>query len=254
MKNYKVTVLVAHQNYQEFLPSALESIKQQTYKCYTCVIDDCSEDQTSVGLITQYKLGLPETQIFGKEDIWTHANYSIIFLKNGPYGPSYARNRGIEQCWNNTDIFAVLDADDEMYPTKVEECVKIIGQSISEIGVVYADHDTLNTTTGQISREYREPYSLECLRQRCIAHSGSIISKYALEAVKDENGYYDEHLRTKEDFDLFLRIAEKFMIVHIPKALTLVKIQPNNSTISVDQKIHEDNMKRVYHKLQQRIS
>jgi glycosyltransferase involved in cell wall biosynthesis len=192
---------------------------------------------------------------FGEYDnlfIQEKKDATVIYIQDHSHGPSYARNRGIEHTWDNTDIFLVLDADDEMLPAKTQRCVETIAQAPSEIGVVYADHDTLNTTTGQVRREYRQPYSLERLRQECIVHSGSAINKIALEATKEPTGFYDETMRTCEDYDLWMRIAERFMIVHIPESLSLVRVQPKNSTDTVAQEIWQRNWTRIQQKTQAR--
>jgi glycosyltransferase involved in cell wall biosynthesis len=251
--NPKVTIIIPHHNLHEYLPDAIKSARDQTYPCHICIIDDKSDEEDTTARIIKEQLGAPEQQEFGNDiSRWRHKNYTLLFLHKGPFGPSYARNRGIEGLWENTDIFANLDADDQMMPNKIAECVKVISHAPQEIGVVYADHDTYNTTTRQTHREFREPFDLGRLRQECIVHSGAVINKMALAATKENTGFYDETMRTCEDFDLWMRIAEKFMIVHIPLALTLVQIQPKNSTDTVAKEIWNRNWLRIQQKLQQR--
>jgi hypothetical protein len=121
-----------------------------------------------------------------------------------------------------------------------------------QIGVVYADTDILNTETEIKTREFREPFDRNRLLQECIVHSGSLISREALEGVKDENGYYDRNMRTCEDYDLWMRISEKFIVFHIAEPLTLVRIQPQNSSITVDKSVWENNWQRVMAKTRMR--
>lgn len=254
MKNFRVTALIAHHNYQEYLAGALKSVKTQTHPCHACVIDDCSEDGKSVRKILDGNFELIESTNEEKESRSKHPTRfyngaTLIYLFENRK-QAYARNCGIEQLWDQTDIFIVLDADDEMYPNKVEECVKVIEQAPSEIGLVYADHETLNTTTGRLVREYREPYSLHRLQQECIVHSGSAINKIALEATKEETGYFDINLPPVEDYDLWLRIAEKFMVVHIPKSLSLIRVQPNNCTNTIAQEFWRQQHQKLAQKFQ----
>lgn len=251
----KVTFIIAHHNYQEYLPNAIQSALNQTYKnIHICVIDDCSNDQKSVLKIFENFVGQEtydrESTDFGF--IRRSSNITYIQLPNRALGPSNARNIGIEVCWNNTDIFAILDADDENYPTKIEHCVEVL-QSDDKIGVVYTDHNTLNTITENVVREYREPYDYFRLLQECIVHSGSVIKKEALELSKDEYGYYDITMRTCEDYDLWLRIAEHFLFYHIPEPLSLVRVQPKNSTDTVNKNIWNQNYQRVFQKRAQRL-
>lgn len=259
MESPKVTFIIAHHNYQEYLQKCIDSALAQTYdNIHVCIIDDCSdgEDGSIVGetlldqvmepflkdLISIETEGTKNLQIYNTDKI------TLIKIKDHPYGPSYARNRGIEYCWDDTDIFAILDADDENYPTKIEKCVEVMMRDPQQIGVVYGDHVTLNTVTGRECIEYREPYDIIRLNQECIVHSGGVINKIALDAVKEETGFYDETMRTCEDYDLWMRISEKFIIMHIAEPLSLVRVQPKNSTDTVKKEIWNRNYRRVFEK------
>lgn len=249
----RVTFIIAHHNYQEFLGNAIQSALNQTYpNIHICVIDDCSNDIESVNdIIAKFE----QSESFSMDRnlvIRSSDKITCIYITDQPYGPSYARNRGIEYLWDETDIFAILDADDENYPEKIEKCVNKILENPNQIGIVYADHVTLNTTTGRECIEYREPYDIFRLNQECIIHSGSVINKIVLSQVKDENGFYDETMRTCEDYDLWMRITEKFMVIHLPEPLSLVRVQPKNSSDTVKQEIWNRNYRRVFEKKQQR--
>ena len=251
----RVTYIICHHNYEEFLTSAINSAKNQTYKCHICFIDDCSDNQQAVKDIIGEKLfggQKKQESILGeKSETWKNNNFTAIFLKDGPYGPSYARNRGIEETLDTTDIFAILDADDENYPTKIERLVKVL-DLIPSIGVAYADYDILNTSTNEIRREYKELYDLHRLNQECIVHSGSLIKKDALLKIKEQTGFYDETLRVAEDYDLWLRISDHFMITHVAEPLSLVRIQPKNSTDTVAKDIWEQSWRKVNEKRMRR--
>ena len=253
MDSPKVTILIAHHNYEEFLGSCIESALAQTYpNIHICIIDDCSDDQSTVSdIISSFEK--PKSLITDKNlTIYTGDKITAIYITDRPRGPSYARNRGIEYMWDNTDIFAILDADDENFPTKIERCVQVIQEHPTEIGVVYADHVTLNTTTGNSRIEYREPFDIHRLFRECIVHSGAVINKLALEHVKEPTGYYDELMRTCEDYDLWMRISENFVIVHLAEPLSLVRVQPKNSTDTVAKQIWNMNYQRVFQKKQMR--
>jgi glycosyltransferase involved in cell wall biosynthesis len=257
----KVTFIIAHHNYEEYLDGAIQSALNQTYpNIHVCVIDDCSdsEDGSVLGytplraIIEKYTKDMTSIDTEQNLQITNCPNFTFIQILDRPRGPSYARNRGIEYMWDRTDIFAILDADDENYPTKIEKCVKVIMGAPQEIGVVYADHFTLNTTTGIGRIEYREPFDVHRLYRECIVHSGSLITKYALENVEEPTGFYDELMRTCEDYDLWMRISEKFMIAHVAEPLSLVRVQPKNSTDTVSKQIWNMNYQRVFQKKQMR--
>lgn len=253
----KVTTIIAHHNYEEYLPQALDSVLSQTYQSHICIVDDSSDNREEVINIVDTKLGKPKSS-FQKDNILFRSgkNYSLLFLMDGPFGPSLARNVGIKHCWENTDIFAVLDADDEMFPTKIEKCVNTIMLDPQNIGSAYGDTLIENTVTGTQREEFREPYSKWRLNQECIIHSGSVINKLALQATAEQIGedvqFYDNEMRTCEDYDLWMRISERFIIMHVPEILTKVRVQPKNSTDTVAKEIWQRNWQRVMLKVQAR--
>jgi glycosyltransferase involved in cell wall biosynthesis len=249
----KVSFIIAHNNYQEFLSGCIQSALNQTYpNIHICIIDDCSDDQQSViDIVEQIE---PAVTVVHEKNLLIRSGdkITLILVTDRSRGPSYARNRGIDYLLDSTDVFAILDADDENFPTKIEQCVKVIEQYPTEIGVVYADHITLNTTTGLSRIEYREPFDIHRLLRECIVHSGSVVTKLALTHTKEATGYYDELMRTCEDYDLWMRIAEHFTIVHIAEPLSLVRVQPKNSTDTVAKQVWNMNYHRVFEKRAQR--
>src|SRR5690606_6661023 len=98
-----------------------------------------------------------------------------IYL-NKNYGPSFARNVGIRYMWEETDAFMICDADDIMYPEKIEKMVERMFNN-SMIGVVYADYHIFDVDKNVTTLELKHPYSKQELDQMCIVHSQSLINK-----------------------------------------------------------------------------
>ena len=256
-----VTILIANYNDEEYLDRAIESAVNQDYPgpLQVCIVDDGSTDG-SWDIIVPY-INHPAKDSHSHLDVTfsrvlggRFGNTKVIAIKNENSGPSQARNVGIEYTLNDTDIYAILDSDDEMYENKVSECVNVFERGGDAIGVVYADYDTIHTSTKKIIREYKEPYSRQRLVQECIVHSGSLISKQALEEIYEETGYYDKTMRTCEDYDLWMRISEKFIIAHVPKSLTLVRVTGDNSSFIINQEVWQKNWTRVMEKTQARLN
>jgi len=254
-----VTILIANYNDEEYLDRAIESAVNQDYPgpMQICIVDDGSTDNSwdvivpyinSPAKDTHSHLDVTFSRVLGGR----FGNTKIIAIKNENSGPSQARNVGIEYTIGETDIYAILDSDDEMYENKVSECVPIFEQGSGMIGVVYADYDTFHTSTDKTIREYKEPFNRKRLVRECIVHSGSLISKEALRVVYEDTGYYDKTMRTCEDYDLWMRISEKFIIAHVPKSLTLVRVTGDNSSFIVNQEVWQKNWIRVMQKMQER--
>jgi glycosyltransferase involved in cell wall biosynthesis len=256
--NPRVTFIIAHHNYQQYLGSCIDSALNQTYdNIHICVIDDCSEDQASVLEIVSEKAGGWSSQeMINCGFVYTSPKITYIQLIPNHDGSShkqaFARNRGIEYCWHNTDIFAILDADDENYPTKIERCVEVL-QSDEKIAAVYTDTHIVMVENNRMVREYREPYDYFRLMQECIIHSGCVIKQGALGEVLENNRVFDEDLPPCEDYDLWVRLSEKFLFYHIPEPLVYVRVHPQNSTNTSTHEHRVSRIQRIFQKRAQRL-
>ena len=257
----KVTVIIANYNNEEYLDKAIESAFNQNYEgsLCVCVIDDGSTDDSWDIIGTHFVNAArvdqsDKLETYYESNIGRFNNTTYIAIRQDNAGPSAARNTGIAYTISDTDYYAILDADDEMYENKISKCIDVAIENKISIGVVYADYDTFHVATGKKIREFKEPYSRRRLIEECIVHSGSIINKLALEAVREETGFYDETMRTCEDYDLWMRISEKYILCHVPEALTLVRVTGENSSEVVNQEIWQKNWLRVMEKLQQRAN
>ena len=127
-----VTILIANYNDEEYLDRAIESAVNQDYPgpVQICIVDDGSTDG-SWGVIAPY-INDPAKDVHSHFDVTfsrilsgRFGNTKVIAIKNENSGPSQARNVGIEYTLNDTDIYAILDSDDEMYENKISECVNV---------------------------------------------------------------------------------------------------------------------------------
>jgi glycosyltransferase involved in cell wall biosynthesis len=250
----KVTILIAHHNYQDYLGKAIKSALDQTYKnIHICIIDDFSKDRAATEEVIEETLSPLET-VSNQDNLVIHGGtgWTAIYITDTNHRQSYARNRGVEYCWDDTDIFAILDADDEMYPTKIERCVEVL-QSDSRIGAVYTDTNIVQVSDNRLVREYREPYDYYRLVQECIVHSGSVIKKETIAACLENGVMMDEQMPVCEDYDLWMRISEKYLFYHIPEPLVLVRVHPQNSTATSTHDFRMQMLRRLHDKRAQRL-
>jgi len=251
-------VLIVNYNYEEWVVGAIKSAMNQTYpNIAITLVDSNSTDDSWQNIHKAFFKGKMHEKVLPHEydikKVMVQGKAGQIKLTaikiDKKRGPSFARNVGIDFTIQDTWAYCILDADDEMAPTKVERLFKEMAQLPSLIGACYADYDVLNTQTGMMQREFKETFSRERLVQNCIVHSGSLVSAEALKAVKDKNGYYDNNLMVAEDWDLWLRISTKYMILHVPEPLSIVRTSPKNTTSSVDGTVWQESWKRVADKL-----
>ena len=257
-----ITVLIANHNNEEYLEGCINSVLVQDYAgpIIVAVIDNGSTDGSWDIVEEKLLEDAPGRKVKREEQngmlvarASTLNNFSYLCIKTDEaLGPSEARNVAIELTDHQSYAYIVLDADDEMYPHKISTLFTKYIEDPTKIGVVYADYDVLHTDSGKIIREYKEPFDRRRLMQECIIHSGSLINSEALIAVKEETGYYDRTMRVCEDYDLWMRITERYLAAHVPESLTLVRVTGDNSSSSVKEKVWEKNWLRVMEKAQQR--
>ena len=266
----RITIVIANYNYGQHVSDAIDSALNQDYKglINICIVDDGSSDNSWD--VIKSKLKNPKELISTsppkefKEPVLTdrRENRVIFAIRTDNNGASIARNIAIEYCLEFTDAYCILDADDEYYPPKVSSLVLKWLHNPREIGVVYADYDIINTSTGRILPEFKQPYNREILSQECIVHSNALISKEAFLTTREENGeFYDSALHgpasgdfigSSEDYDLWIRISEKFSMIHIPTSLGIAKITGNNQSSKVTPSVFGSNAQHIKEKSEKR--
>lgn len=195
-----VSVVIPTYNRALKVIEAIDSVLCQSYPFLEIiVIDDGSTDNTQ-SLLCDYS---------GK--------VTYIYKENG--GVSSARNIGIQ---NSTgDLIAFLDSDDTWVENKIEKQVEWFRQN-PEYGMVLTDVFYVDSSVSIIEKTNRRS-SLpingfildDVLLQPSLIPSSVLVRR----AVFDEVGFFDESLKTAEDLDLHLRVAEKHKIGLIEQPL-----------------------------------
>jgi len=202
-----VSVIIPAYNAEAFIRQTLESVLSQTYKnIEVLVVDDGSKDRT------------PEiVQSFAQKD------ERVRLLQQSNAGVAAARNLAIA---NSTGEFiAPIDADDIWYPQNIEKQVQCMLRAEPSVGLVYAwsayiDEQGLLTGGHKISREEGEVY-IPLVRGNFIGNtSAALIRRTCFEQI----GGFNSQLRAQnaqgcEDWDLYLRIAERYEFRVVPEFL-----------------------------------
>ncbi len=193
MQHPKVSIIVPCYNLAQYLDEALQSIYNQTYIHWECIIvDDGSQDNTK--------------EIAHN---WTAKDSRFSYLPKENGGVSSARNLGIEKA--NHDYILTLDADDKYELTFLEKAMKVM-LSDEQLGIVsswgqYFVGDKLfqvfNSTAKSVS---------EFLFYNGLNMGSSLFRKKCWEQV----GGYDENPKNGyEDWEFYLRVCTLGWKVHI---------------------------------------
>lgn len=242
-----VAAVVPVHDHERWVADAVRSVAAQDHRpLRLVVVDDGSTDGSLdrvLSLMDQYaSAGRGPVVARGRVgDVPT-----TVLRYEQAAGPAAARNRGMEAEWAWADAFALLDSDDAYAPSKVSRSVARLAAS-PDVGAVYSDYDTV-TDDGTVVRQYKEPFCRRRLLQECIVNCDSVVRKSALEAV----GVFDESLRTCEDYDLWLRLSERYLLSHLAEPLVTIRVGPHSSSATVPTETWRRCHARVFEKLRER--
>lgn len=260
-----VTYIMANHNYEKYIENAINSVLKQDYnhdKLTLCIIDDASTDGSWELIHNKLFKDIPHSNVKYDDgsvvkDGVREDGIRLVAIRNGSnLGISRTRNVGMTYTSGQTDYYAILDSDDENFPEKTKRFVLEILQNTKQIGVIYGDFYIWDVKNNIKTREFREPFDRNRLYQDCIVtNSGCLINKAALEQVDEPTGWYDETLKVCEDYDLWLRISEKWMILHVAEPLTVVRINHKDDDMGNTVRTEEYNACRqqVYQKTKKRM-
>ncbi|MCF7834034.1 MAG: glycosyltransferase [Candidatus Pacebacteria bacterium] len=226
LKN-KIDAIIPAYNGARFILQALDSVVNQTLPPNKIiVVDDGSTDNTNKIVSNYAKNSKIEIKIVQKE--------------NG--GLSSARNAGIKE--SNAYFIGFLDADDVWTPEKLSEQIKIFEDTeFGNLGLVYCDYFIIDKNGNVNKKEKKIPLNqgirgsafpfLLVGNKVLSSGSGVLIKKEVFNTV----GYFDESLKYAEDWDMWLRISQKYEIDYSVKRLVKIRRHDENMTKSKLNKI-----------------
>lgn len=214
-----VSVIIPTYNRAHSIGASIQSVLNQTWQSFEIiVVDDGSTDNTR-----------QVVEHFDDDRI----RY-IGMEKNG--GASRARNEGIRQ--SKCDFIAFLDSDDEWMPQKLEKQMQEMLQAPEKVGVVYCrmrgckkDGSFIYCPELSLKKEQLEGNLLgNLVASNVIGTPAMLVRRKCLE----QTGGFDEGLRCLEDWELVLRIAEKWEIGFVDEIL--VDIHFSEDSVSGNRK------------------
>lgn len=244
-----VTTVIPLHNHDKWVIDSITSVASQDYNpsaSRIVVVDDGSKDNSldavksilEAGTVKKIHESNGFVQWYGK--VKRYDTPLILAHFDDGHGPSFARNVGMKISWEGTDIFAFLDSDDMYCQGKISKSVEKF-VTYPKIAVVYSDYDTLNSN-GLHLRQYKEPYSRKRLLEECIVNCDSLISKESIEKV----GMFDESMRVCEDYQLWVRLSEHYMMMHIPESLVTIRVGEHSSSNQISKEVWNECYRKVF--------
>ena len=196
---FNISIIIPTYNRKSFLIHAINSVLNQTYQnLELIIIDDGSSDKT--------------------ENIVKKKYPKIKFYKQKNKGVSAARNKGIKMA--SCKWIAFLDSDDRWHPRKLENQINYL-LAHPRYKICHTDEiwirKGIRINQHKKHKKYGGHIFNKCLDLCRISPSSVIIHKDIFNKV----GLFNEKLPVCEDYDLWLRIAEKFPVLYLDEKLTI---------------------------------
>ncbi len=207
----RVSVILPTFNRAAILPEAVASVQAQTFPDFELlIVDDGSTDDTSAVV----------TGRFGSDP-------RVRLLRTANAGPAAARNRGLQEA--RGDLIAFQDSDDLWLPEKLALQVSQADEH-PEAELFFCDaYDRGGPGGGRTrfeGKRYRGDTSLRGIvaADFPVCTPAALVRRAALAAV----GPFDPSLACTEDWDLWIRLLERFPAVRLDRPLVILRAQPDS--------------------------
>ena len=211
MSQRSVSIVITAHNYGRFLPQSLESALGQTYdNLEVVVVNDGSTDNTEE-ILDRYR-----------------DDPRLVTLQLGGVGLATAANQGVRA--SSGDYVVRLDADDWFDENLVTVLANYLDR-FPDIGLVFCDYYTVDVE-GEIIANLRRAKvheEVELLDRPCLA-AGAMYRRECFDAVQG----YNETLRYQEDYDFWIKFAEKFEIRNVSLPLMYYRQHGNSMSRNWD--------------------
>lgn len=201
----KVTSIIVTFNRAHFLGKAIQSVLDQTYPdLELLVLDNSSTDGTS-------------------DLVKSFTDPRLRYLRHLPCSIAESRNLGLEAATG--EFIAYLDDDDEWLPQKIEKQLDGFAQGSADLGLVYGGFVRIDSDDREFQTHVpvlKGKVLIDLLWQKD-AFTGSASNPLMKTSVVRELGGYWGTLPTSEDWELYLRLAEKYQVDYVPDVVVKIR-------------------------------
>lgn len=215
-----VSVIVPCFNGEAYLRDAIDSALGQTEVVLEIVVVDDGSTDGSAQILASY-------------------GNRIRAIRQPNSGVARARNAGIAA--SRGAFIAFLDCDDVWLPQKLARQIELFGRD-PELGLVYSDCQIFSdagvlVASKRAVRAPAEGHVLQALfRDNFITTSSTVVRRDCLDRV----GVFREAGGYAEDYDLWLRLAERYRFGYVDAVAVCYRIRPGQLSDNVEQRYLDD--------------
>jgi glycosyltransferase involved in cell wall biosynthesis len=203
-----VSIVITTNNRVNLLAETLCSILSQTFSSFELIIvDNMSEDGTR-----EYIDSILDARIHYFRNI----NYGIIAI-NRNFGIRHAKGKYIAFC----------DDDDLWLPNKLTEQVSLMERQLA-VALCYSNAESFIGTKIldlQRGRKVYRSHFFELLRGNYIPNSSVMVRR----SIFQELGLLNENPQLREDYEMWLRVANSYELMGIEASLIRYRIHSSNA-------------------------
>ena len=192
-----ISVVIPTYNRVELLKRSIDSVINQTIKPFEIIIVDDGSNDGTVGMVKK------------KYD-------SLKLIKQKNKGASAARNSGIKA--SSGEWICFLDSDDEWKNDKLEKQINAVANN-SDYKFFHSNEIWIKNGKRINQKKKHKKYGgdifKKCLDMCRISPSSVLIDKNIFEEI----GFFNENLVVCEDYELWLRICDKYEVFFIDEPL-----------------------------------
>lgn len=216
--NPLVSVVIPAYNRAALIGESLDSVYAQTYEpVEVIVVDDGSSDDLASALSPYLDRGLR------------------LIRHEVNKGAPAARNTGIAQA--KGEFIAFLDSDDLWEPSKTARQVNALLASGAETALVYSGIKKVDQDGRFLG--YKNPVKKGSIYLDLLANNwiGSTSTALVRASALARVGGFDTTLRSRQDLDLWLRIAKEYLIEFVDDPLVVYRVHTDRISSNVDSRI-----------------
>ena len=216
----KVSVVMPAYNAEKYIGEAIESILNQTFTDFEFIIvDDCSKDKTA-------------------DIVNSYSDKRIRFYQNDKnMGVATTLNRGLDLATG--EYIARMDSDDISLPERFEKQVAYMSAH-PECAVCGTDIELFGAKRGVFAHSgTAELLKVDSLFASPLAHPTVMMRSSVIGAL---GMHYDGDYNGIEDYELWIRVTEKYDLGNLNEILFRYRIHP----AQVTQNYSDDYLKKIF--------
>lgn len=209
----KVSVLMSVYSDDRYLREAVDSILNQTFTDFEFIIVDDGSTDSTCEILAGYVIQDPR----------------IVLIRNQEnIGQTKSLNKGLARAQG--EYIARQDADDVSMPERLSAQVAFLKDN-PDVGLLGSAYHIIDAE-GHLLYTVQPPCAPDEVGRtlpewNCICHGAALYRRQCLTSV----GLYRELFAPTEDYDLWLRIAERFRVANLSDVLYRYRIRPGSLSI-----------------------